>query len=219
MKILEKDGKFIYYHIVKKQIKHTYFRLKKDHVLITTNKHVKEAQIVSLLKQKFDVLHHRLNKTVKLEDHQIRLWQKTYHLILKPGRFDYHISDCEVICNTSIDDINQTRKMIYKQEMKNMMNLLKDKIKQTLDYVGLDECPYKYKYLKSKFGSYHKKHHEITLNTFLATIDPIFLEYVIYHEYAHHKVFNHSKGFYDVLDQMMPNHKNIQKTLKKMEII
>ena len=47
----------------------------------------------------------------------------------------------------------------------------------------------------------------------------IYLEYVLYHEYAHKIVFNHSKDFYDILDSWMTGHKNIQKALKKMAII
>jgi len=219
MKILEKEGKTLPYQIIKKNIKHTYFRLKKDHVLITTNRFVKEKQIVSLLRQKFDDLHERLNQKPVLQEDQIRLWQKTYTLIIKEGKFHYQVLEDEVVCYSKQNDIDKIRKLIYKQEIIKMMQSLKYKIDETLNRVGIKECPYKFKYLKSKFGSYHKKHHEITLNTFLATIDPIFLEYVIYHEYAHHKVFNHSKAFYDVLDQMMINHKMIQKTLKKMEII
>ena len=113
----------------------------------------------------------------------------------------------------------RSEKMIYKKEMIKMVEVLRPKILTTLELVGIKELPYQYKYLKSKYGSYHKRHLEITLNTFLATIDPLYLEYVIYHEYAHHKVFNHSKAFYDVLDEMMINHRLIQKRLKKMEII
>lgn len=219
MKAIEKDGRVLPYVIEKKRIKHTYFRLRKDHVHVSTNKLVNETKIIDLLYKKFDVLYKRLNQRVKLQDHEIRLWQINYELKVLPGKFSYIIEDHKVTCHANTDDIDKIRKLIYKQELIKMIYQIRHKILATLARVDIHELPYKYKYLKSKFGSYHKKHQEITLNTFLATIDPIFLEYVLYHEYAHHKVFNHSKAFYQVLDNMMLNHKNIQKTLKKMEIL
>ena len=92
-------------------------------------------------------------------------------------------------------------------------------IEETISRKGLSILPVKLKYLKSKFGSYHRKNNEITLNTFLARLDKIFLVYVIYHEYAHALVFNHSKDFYHLLSEFMPNHKVYQKDLKKIAII
>ncbi len=219
MKTVSKSGRELSYVIEKKRIKHTYFRLKDNHVHITTHKFVKESQIIALLNQKFDVLYDKLNHKTLIPDDQIRLWNHLYKLIVRQGKFRYEIVDDTVICYADTNDINQIKKMIYNIETISMTESLKPKIKETIARVGIDELPYKFKYLKSKYGSYHKKHNEITLNTFLSTLEPVFLEYVIYHEYAHAKVFNHSKAFYQVLDQMLVNHKNIQKTLKKMEII
>lgn len=219
MKTIEKDGHLLPYVLEKKKIKHTYIRLKKDHVHVTTSKLVNESRIIDLLFKKFDILYKRLNNRIKLDDQHIRLWQKNYELSILKGKFSYKIEGQNVICTSHLDDVDKIRKLIYKEELIHMIKEIRPKVLSTLNKVGIHELPYKYKYLKSKFGSYHKKHQEITLNTFLATIDPIFLEYVLYHEYAHHKVFNHSKAFYQVLDNMMLNHKNIQKTLKKMEIL
>jgi predicted metal-dependent hydrolase len=42
---------------------------------------------------------------------------------------------------------------------------------------------------------------------------------VIYHEYAHAIVFNHSKDFYNLLGEFMPNHRLYQKDLKRIAII
>lgn len=219
MNILEKNGKTIKYHIERKKIKHTYIRVKSDYVHITTNQKVKDHLIINLLNERFLDLYDKLNQKQVVKDHEIRLWQQTYEFHLEPGKFEYQISENHVYCKYPKLNAVEAKKAIYKEEIKMMVDYLRPQILNTLHQVDIDELTYKYKYLKSKFGSYHRRHQDITLNTFLATIDPIYLEYVIYHEYAHHKVFNHSKAFYDVLDQMMINHKKIQKTLKKMEII
>ncbi|MCD4826447.1 MAG: M48 family metallopeptidase [Acholeplasmataceae bacterium] len=219
MKQVEKNGCIIPYHIERKKIKNIYFRAKDDYIYVTANKYVSQKDIAILIEHKFDILYKRLQRKVSFKPDEIRLWSKFYKLDIVFGRFAYEIKDDHIICKTKEIDIQKVRKKIYLKEMIKMTDILKDRIALTLKQVDIEALPYKYKYLKSKYGSYHRKNLEITLNTFLATLDPIYLEYVIYHEYAHHKVFNHSKAFYQVLDEMMINHKVIQKRLKKMEII
>jgi hypothetical protein len=219
MNQIEKNGNILRYHIQRKKIKNVYFRIKEDYVYVTANKYVKEKEIVKLIETKFDVLYQRLQQKDLINDDEIRLWGKLYHIHIQPGRFKYEIKEDTVYCQTNELDIQKIRKKVYLKEIILMMDQLKYQVENTLQKVDIKTLPYKYKYLKSKYGSYHRKHLEITLNTFLATLEPIYLEYVIYHEYAHHKVFNHSKAFYQVLDEMMINHKVIQKRLKKMEIM
>jgi predicted metal-dependent hydrolase len=219
MNQIEKNGDKLSYTIERKKIKNIYFRVKDDYVYVTANKYVSQKDIKKLIESKFDVLYQRLQRKEFIKNDEIRLWSKLYKLDIKSGRFKYEIKEDIVFCQSNEIDVQKIRKKIYLKEMTLKMATLEDQVKQTLDKVGIKSLPYKYKYLKSKYGSYHRKHQEITLNTFLATLDPIYLKYVIYHEYAHHKVFNHSKAFYEVLDEMMINHKVIQKRLKKMEII
>jgi len=104
-------------------------------------------------------------------------------------------------------------------ELEKKIALIKPEFEAIIARKGLRLIPIKLKYLKSKFGSYHRKNKEITLNTFLARLNPIYLSYVIYHEYAHAIVFNHSKDFYNLLGEFMPNHRVYQKDLKKIAII
>lgn len=219
MKYIIKDGRQLAYFIQRKKIKNIYFRTKDDYIYITANKKVSEKNIKILVEQKFDLLYQKLQRKTVLLNNEIRLWGKPYTLEVLKGEFNYQITETHVICKSKEFDIDLIRKQIYLVEIKKMMSTLRQRIISTLNQVHIEELPYKYKYLKSKYGSYHRKHQEITLNTYLTTLDPIYLEYVIYHEYAHHKVFNHSKAFYEVLDNMMINHKVIQKRLKKMEII
>lgn len=211
----QKDGKTIRYQIVIKNNKHTYFRIKDDNVLVTTNKKMVHL-IDSYLYEHFNSLYQKINRKPEVSANSIQLRGKSYHLSFHEGRFRYLISDSEVMAWGK--DIMSTKKKIYINEIKKMIVDVHPKVLKVIANNQLKELPIKYKYLKSKFGSYHKKHDEITLNTFLATLDPIYLEYVLFHEYAHKIIFNHSKAFYDILDTWMIEHKIIQKALKKMVI-
>ncbi|NLB85347.1 MAG: M48 family metallopeptidase, partial [Acholeplasmataceae bacterium] len=57
-----------------------------------------------------------------------------------------------------------------------------------------------------------------TINLFLAKIDPSYLLYVLYHEYSHLRVPNHSKEFYLLLSKLFPNYLIIRKELKMIAI-
>jgi len=218
-KTYEKQGQSIDYIILRKPIKNTYFRLKSDVIQVTTNKHTSEASILKFLDQKFDVFHQKLNHIKLVEtDDIITLWGIQYHLIITSGKFDYHIEKDTLWVSFQLKDYLLIKKKIYLVEMQKKLKEILPTMTPILHHSGITTKTIKLKYLKSKFGSYHKKHDEITLNTFLARLDPIYLTYVIYHEYAHVLIFNHSKSFYKVLDLWMPNHKNYQKDLKKIAI-
>jgi predicted metal-dependent hydrolase len=220
MDTFEKEGKSIPYVIIKKKIKRSYFRVKDDHISITTNLYTTKKQIVSYLDKIFNQLYDQLerHKTNQLSQNEIMLWGNRYHLEVTDGRFRYHVKDQTVYVQTKLKDTQKIRHLIYLHEMKQKYEVIKHEINQVIASKGLLELPIKYKFLKSKFGSYHRNHQEITLNTFLASQHEIYLIYVIYHEYAHALVFNHSKDFYNLLGEFMPNHRLYQKDLKKIAI-
>lgn len=58
--------------------------------------------------------------------------------------------------------------------------------------------------MQRKWGSCSRRGH-ITLNTALCWLPPHLAEYVVVHELAHLRVFNHSKDFKAVLAQYLPD--------------
>lgn len=220
MDIFQKNGKSISYQITTKKIKNTYFRLKDGYLQVTTGPATKKKLILTYIDLKFEMLHQKLElaKSVESTD-EIMLWGKKYEFIISHGKFRYQITDDRVIVHSTWTDEKKIKKRIYASEIQKHLEEIKAEIDQTISKKGLSPIPFKLKYLKSKFGSYHRKNKEITLNTFLARLDVIYLRYVIYHEYAHAIVFNHSKDYYKLLSEFMPNHRVYQKDLKKIAII
>ena len=219
MNTYTKDGQTITYHIIRKSNKNAYFRIKDGVLVVTANILTSKKAIESFIDLKFDVFYEKINRDQFVEPtDQITLWGKTYRLDQFYGNFSYHIEDDHVTVRSRSDDVVSIKKKIYLSELNKQVLITHEEILPVLRSVGLNILPIKIKYLKSKFGSYHRKHHEITLNSFLATLDPIYLGYVMFHEYAHVLVFNHSKDFYNLLDKLMPNHKVYQKDLKKIAI-
>lgn len=219
MKIYVKNGLSITYEVIRKPNKNAYFRIKDGVLVVSAHPRTSLKVIESFIDLKFDVFHKKINESMTKEsDDLISLWGNTYQVIWTFGSFRYDIVEKNIHIRTRQQDPDKDKKRVYQKELEHMVLTLKPRIDQVIHQVGLHPLPIKIKYLKSKFGSYHRKNQEITLNSFLARLNPIYLEYVLYHEYAHALVFNHSKDFYNLLDKLMPNHKVYQKDLKKIAI-
>jgi predicted metal-dependent hydrolase len=220
MESYTKNGKTILYEVIKKKNKNTYFRIHEDHLRVTTNRYATKGQITRFIDLKFDQFYEKIYHSKRVEkSNQLTLWGIPYTIVLSAGKFTYSITDEQIFIQTKLTDLRKIKEQVYQAELIKKIKTLEPMIFETVSKQGLPLLPIKLKYLKSKFGSYHRKNNEITLNTFLARLDPIFLIYVIYHEYAHALVFNHSKEFYNLLGEFMPNHKLYQKDLKKIAII
>lgn len=214
------DDRVLIYQIVRKPIKNTYIRLTYERVVVHAAPRLPEKVIRAHLDARFDRIYADWKQiTPPLKDNEISLWGVNYQLVVKQGRFKV-TSDGRLLTVSSLKtDIRAIKKQIWGHAIKNQLSLIRDQIKETIAIVGIRERPYRIKYLKSKFGSYHRRNDEITINSFLARLDPKYLFYVLMHEYAHVIVFNHSKDFYHVLDQLLPAHKDVQKQLKRCAII
>ncbi len=220
MEKYEKNGKSIPYLIQRKQIKNTYFRYRNGYLVITTNPRTKIEQILSYMDHKFDQFYEKFERSKLMEsDNEITLWGTPYRFMKSYGKFNYEVIGNTLYVDSKSDDIQKIKQEIYKQEMVKRIHQVIPTVNQIIHLQGITPVQIKLKYLKSKFGSYHKKNCEITLNTFLSRLDEIYLYYVLYHEYAHVLVFNHSKDFYNLLEEFMPNHLQYQKDLKKIAII
>ena len=74
---------------------------------------------------------------------------------------------------------------------------------------------FSYRLMTSRYGSCKPSGNKITLNTQLATFPPELIDSVVYHEYAHFFVQNHSKAFYAILSTYTPNYAELNRSLKK----
>jgi predicted metal-dependent hydrolase len=75
---------------------------------------------------------------------------------------------------------------------------------------------YQYRIMHTRYGSCSPKKNRIHLNTQLACYAPEIIDSIVYHEYAHFRVLNHSARFYKVLEGYDPayrkNHAKMRQT-------
>ncbi len=70
---------------------------------------------------------------------------------------------------------------------------------------------------KSRWGSCSKKGN-LNFNYKLVFLTPELRDYVIVHEICHIKEFNHGAGFWNLVAQTMPDHKMMNKKLRKIQL-
>lgn len=202
MSTLTLNGQSIEYVILYKPIKHLYFRALDGVIYVSSSKRFKEEQIIQVMTTKFS----KLIQMVSKMSHQIT---PKYSLWGEP------IDEDGFFLRYGLPKSEKNYQLILKHEIKAKIKSFESQLKDDLARIKLDMVDIKVKKLKTKYGSCQLIKKIITINSFMARIPEIYLYYVLLHEYAHLIVPNHSKKFYQVLDQIMPNHKKIQKALRK----
>ena len=71
--------------------------------------------------------------------------------------------------------------------------------------------------MKTRWGVCNTKDKKITLNLELIKHDITYLDYVINHELSHLVYSNHSKDFWNLVEENYPNYKIVRKKMKSFE--
>lgn len=96
---------------------------------------------------------------------------------------------------------------------KKVLDLRKHWELELLDY-GNFEPTITFRLMKRKWGVCVPSKNKITLNVLLIHYPVNCLDYVLWHEYCHLVVPNHSKRFYELVQSKMPNYKELKELLK-----
>lgn len=81
------------------------------------------------------------------------------------------------------------------------------------------ECPQiKFRKMVSQWGNCHSKKGVLTFNTNLVYVPLPCIEYVVIHEFSHFLVPNHSKRFYNEVEKLCPDWKNIRKFMRGINL-
>ena len=97
---------------------------------------------------------------------------------------------------------------------------IKKLFESRLDYnyeIFKEEIPYpklKIRTMTTRWGVCNIRDDSVTLNSKLIEYDISKLDYVIIHELSHFIHFNHSKDFWKLVAQYIPNYKQIRKEMR-----
>ncbi len=143
---------------------------------------------------------------------------QNYPLCLKKGaKTKGNLENGEIILTLrgtpTPDKIERALRVWYRAEAKAIFEDRLDKHFAAFEARGHKRPSISLRWMKGRWGSMSTKG-KMSLNTQLVKKDIELVDYVIVHELCHMEHMNHGKGFYKLMDQMMPGWKVLRKGLK-----
>lgn len=178
----------------KKHIKHCYLRvLKKDLINIRANRYFTIDDAKRLINRKLDWIE---NSIINLRDKSLD--EKEFLLFGEKKLLeDYKIKNIDIF---------------YKNEIKNYIPSLVEEYSKKMK---LYATKISYRKNKRTWGSCNYKN-ELNFNILLMKYPLHIMEYIVVHELAHIKHKNHSKDFWNLVQEFSPQYKKVEKEFKQL---
>lgn len=149
-------------------------------------------------------------------------WGKPYLLLLqeKGGKNSLELSGSRAVLTMRGYSTAKQREAYIREQYRGM---LKEEIARLLPkweaLTGMHCCSWHTKYMRTRWGTCNTAKKRLWFNVQLAQKPAECLEYVILHELAHTKVSNHGAAFVAIMDEYMPNWRDVKKRLNERECI
>ena len=224
------EGVEIEYHLIRKKVKYINLRVnKEEQVIVSAPKQVPFSVIEEfvLSKAQWIITHLAEMEKIRLSKPSSAIYSgktvyllgKPYTLVLKSGKKDFFINANALYMAT----INMEQKSLHKEYLEWLHILAKETFPKLLDEVYPLAEPYGIPYPKihirdmsSIWGSCTVGQGKIRLNLQLMKKSPDCIKEVILHELLHFRHPNHSKEFYALLTELMPDWKERKTRLETM---
>ena len=179
--------------ITHKRIKNLYLRLKGNRIMASAPLRMPDYEVYRFIESKRDWIF-RAYDQMKYKERISNLYRggEYFYLFDEPYRLVRQIGRS----NVSIQD--KTIFLRYKDDSDD----------------GIHYLYMKCRIMKSKWGVCYTKKNSITISSYLIHYPLYCLEYIMVHEMTHFIVPNHSKRFYEVVVNNMPDYKRAVKRLK-----
>lgn len=191
--------------------KNTYIRVKKDlKIYVSTGKLTSNRAILDLIKANYHKIEEMIivQKKKKENNDGFYFLGKKYEIkyILED---DFYFEDNIVYMNKDYD--------IYKFYKREANKLFQERLEFNFNnFTRKIPLPkLRIRKMTSRWGVCNIKTHIITLNLELIKRDVGYLDYVIIHELTHLVHGDHSREFWSVVEENMPNYKKYRKEMKE----
>ncbi|BBM36037.1 M48 family metallopeptidase [Pseudoleptotrichia goodfellowii] len=219
--------KILGYDIHRKKVKNINLRINQNmEVYISAPLNLHSSYIENFIRSKEDWIKKVLNRIEDVKSKQMEYEYKTgevhkligreYSLIVKQGntdRVNLSKDTGEIILVTKHENIENKKKIMDKWYYDCAKKIFPDVMEKWLKILDETIEHLSIKPMKTRWGSCNYNKRYINLNTELIKRTPFEIEYVVLHELAHLKYPNHGKGFYNYVENYMPNYKEAEKLL------
>ena len=211
--------------ITKKRIKNIYLRLEGNLIKATCPKYVPNYEVYKFIENRsswiYRVYMYNLsrpkNRYMYKDEDYFYIFGKQYNLIRTIGKKKVNIID-DCIYFVYKDDSYDGIKALYKELDKLLLKKAKeyfDKYQNMLLDYGYNDYPsINARIMTSKWGVCYTKNNKINISSYLIHYPEKCLEYIMVHEMTHFIVPNHSKRFYEIVANNMPDYETANNLLK-----
>lgn len=190
--------------------RNTYIRVKNDlTILVTTNKFTSLRDIERLLRDSEDKLDKMIRaQEVKKENNEGFNFLGNKYDIIYVNQGEVTLGEKKAFVNKNLD-----LDAWYKKQAKSLflehLNIIYNNFSRKIPYPDL-----KIRKMSTRWGVCNTKLKTVTLNLELIKRDTKYLDYVIVHELSHLIHANHSREFWALVEENMPQYKKYRKEMK-----
>ena len=206
----------ITYTLVTKQVKNINMRISsKGEVVVSANPFVPMDKIDDFVSSKVSwIVKHQKSMQERsqksmIDDKHIILFGNSLKIRKTTGKYN-HVSygkdTLYVQCREQADPEKVIRQFLDKLCRDVFLDIVTLTFRSLSDY-HLEFPDVKIRDMKSRWGSCTPAKNSITLNRKLIHYPFEFIEYVVLHEFVHFIQPNHSKAFYNIIENYMPDYK------------
>jgi len=214
--------------VTRKRIKHCYIKIDRENgdVCVSAPVRISEKTVRELVRSKAEWIKSRQaalavssqNQQFTFEDGELhKVWGNKVPLVntSESGKRGVHRLKNALVLNAPVGSTVDIKERLllswYGQEVKMAATGLIQKWEPTL---GVKVGRLAVQKMKSKWGSCNVENGNIRLNSELAKFPEAALEHVVVHEMVHLLEPSHSKRFYSLMDQFLPNWKAMKALTK-----
>lgn len=210
--------------ITKKKIRNIYLRVEGNKIEATCPYYMPKYEVYNFIESKrnwiyrvYEYNNRPKNMYAYKGDDTFYVFGKPYKLVKNIGRKKVVVSE-DTIYFTYKDDSKDSIKALYKYfdaELLNKAKVYLNKYRSLLlDYGYIDEPVLNARLMTSRWGVCYTKNNKINISSYLIHYPYECLEYIMVHELTHFIIPNHSKRFYEIIANNMPDYKKANNLLK-----
>ena len=213
----------ITYTLVTKQVKNINMRISsKGEVVVSANPFVPMDKIDDFVSSKVSwIVKHQKSMQERsqksmIDDKHIVLFGNSLKIRKTTGKYNHVSYDKDTLyvqCREQADPEKVIRQFLDKLCRDVFLDIATLTFRSLSDY-HLEFPDVKIRDMKSRWGSCTPAKNSITLNRKLIHYPFEFIEYVVLHEFVHFIQPNHSKAFYNIIENYMPDYKTLMEMVK-----
>ena len=223
--MIQIKGTIFEVEITRKNIRNLIMKVRDTTLVISAPYYVPEYKIYQFIEKRRDWIYkvYTVNQRKKSNGLMYRggdvfnVFGIPFNLVKLVGKRSVRISGNDIIL-TYKDDSEEAIKYLYKYMDKYLLVKAEEyylKHKGILDDYGYYQKPeIGARAMTSKWGVCYTRKNKINVSSYLIHYPLDCLEYIMVHEMTHFIIPNHSKRFYDIVHNYMPNYKEANATLK-----